>query len=163
MKKNVILSTYSWIISILSTIVMVGLLFYTINRQDSLWLIGSIATILIILFMSALFYMPLSISTDSKYLYINRPLKIKSIPLSEIADIKLCQPTMGAIRICGSGGWFGWYGYFSEADLGKYFAYYGKASDCFLVTLKNGKKYMLGCIDAPLMVQHIKKQIIANL
>ena len=68
----------------------------------------------------------------------------------------MCAPTMGTIRICGSGGWFGW---FSEKDLGKYFAYYGKASDCFLVTLKNGKKYMLGCKDTPKMVNAINEKI----
>lgn len=67
----------------------------------------------------------------------------------DIAEVKLCQPTMGAIRICGSGGFFGWYGWFREGDIGKYFAYYGKSSDCFLVTLKDGRKYMLGCTDAP--------------
>lgn len=66
---------------------------------------------------------------------------------------------MGEKRIFGSGGFFGWYGWFSEADLGKYFAYYGKASDCFLVTLKNGRKYMLGCADAPAMVAEIRSNI----
>ena len=103
--------------------------------------------------------MPLSISVDKESLNINRPLKIKSIPLPEITDVRMCAPTMGTIRICGSGGWFGWYGWFSEKDLGKYFAYYGKASDCFLVTLKNGKKYMLGCKDAPEMVKAINNRI----
>ena len=103
--------------------------------------------------------MPLSISLDNDSLNINRPLKIKSIPLSDIAESVLCQPTMGAKRICGSGGWFGWYGWFREKDLGKYFAYYGKASDCFLVTLKSGKKYMLGCKDAHEMVNAIKEKI----
>ncbi|MCX4285301.1 PH domain-containing protein [Duncaniella muricolitica] len=103
--------------------------------------------------------MPLSISLDNESLNINRSLKIKSIPLTEIANVKLCAPTMGAKRICGSGGWFGWYGWFSEKDLGKYFAYYGKASDCFLVTLKNGKKYMLGCKDTPKMVNAINEII----
>ncbi len=88
-----------------------------------------------------------------------RPLKIKTIPISEISDVKLCSPAMGAIRICGSGGWFGWYGWFKENDLGKYFAYYGKASDCFLVSLKDGRKYMLGCKDAPEMVDAIKSRV----
>ena len=40
-----------------------------------------------------------------------------------------------------------------------FFAYYGKASDCFLVILKNGKKYMLGCQEAPEMVEAVKKNI----
>jgi hypothetical protein len=38
-------------------------------------------------------------------------------------------------------------------------AYYGKASDCFLIRLDNGKKYVLGCKDADAMVDYIQKQI----
>ena len=36
-----------------------------------------------------------------------------------------------------------------------FFAYYGKAFDCFLVVLKDGRKYLLGCQDAPEMVEAI--------
>ena len=158
-KQRVELSTYRWIISALSTAFICGVFLYALQRPDNnlaVWISGSA---IIMLFLSTLYYMPLSISLDNDSLSINRPLKIKSIPLTEIANVKLCAPTMAAKRICGSGGWFGWYGWFSEKDLGKYFAYYGKASDCFLVTLKNGKKYMLGCKDAPEMVNAIKEKI----
>jgi len=159
MKKRVELSTYCWIISALSSTFICGVFLYALQRPDNnltVWISGSA---IIMLFLSTLYYMPLSISLDNDSLNINRSLKIKSIPLTEIANVKLCAPTMGAKRICGSGGWFGWYGWFSEKDLGKYFAYYGKASDCFLVTLKNGKKYMLGCKDTPKMVNAINEII----
>lgn len=152
MKRNVELSSYCWIISSLSTALMCGVLLYALKQPEHKWAIITIGIVIISLLLSALFYMPVSISVDDKDLNINRSLRIKSIPLADIADVRLCQPTMGAIRICGSGGWFGWYGWFRERDLGKYFAYYGKASDCFLVTLKDGRKYMLGCKDAPDMV-----------
>ena len=66
---------------------------------------------------------------------------------------------MGAMRLFGSGGWFGYYGWFSERDLGKYFAYYGKSSDCFLVRLKDGRQYMLGCNDAQEVVKYIEARI----
>ena len=158
-KKRVELSSYCWIISALSSTFICGIFLYALQRPDNnltVWISGAA---IIMLFLSTLCYMPLSISLDNDNLSINRPLKIKSIPLSDIVDVRLCAPTMGAKRICGSGGWFGWYGWFSEKDLGKYFAYYGKASDCFLVTLKNGKKYMLGCKDAPEMVNTINEKI----
>ena len=101
----------------------------------------------------------MSISVDEANLNINRSLRIKSIPLKEIKSVKLCPPTMAEKRICGSGGWFGYWGWFSEPSIGKYFAYYGKASDCFLIELKDGKKYLLGCADAPLMVERISSKI----
>ena len=159
MKKKVILSTYCCIITLLTTAFICGMLICCLKIADNdiaVWFWGVAVAVL---FLSALCYMSLSISLDNESLNINRPLKIKSIPLSDIAEAVLCPPAMGAKRICGSGGWFGWYGWFSEKDLGKYFAYYGKASDCFLVTLKNGKKYMLGCKDAPEMVNAINEKI----
>ncbi len=114
---------------------------------------------LFVLCFTALCYMPLSISVRDGELNINRPLKIKSIPLSAIDSVKLVSPTMAEKRICGSGGWFGYYGWFSEPSIGKYFAYYGKASDCFLVTLKDGKKYILGCENPKDMVDYINESI----
>ncbi len=158
-KKRVELSTYCWIISALSTALMCGVFVYALKRPDNEWTVCILGVAIALLFLFTLCYMPLSISVDKESLNINRPLKIKSIQLSEITDVRMCAPTMGTIRICGSGGWFGWYGWFSEKDLGKYFAYYGKASDCFLVTLKNGKKYMLGSKDAPEMVKAINNRI----
>lgn len=157
-KKRVELSTYCWIISALSTALMCGVFVYALKRPDNEWAVCILGVAIALLFLFTLCYMPLSISVDKESLNINRPLKIKSIQLSEITDVRMCAPTMGTIRICGSGGWFGWYGWFSEKDLGKYFAYYGKASDCFLVTLKNGKKYMLGSKDAPEMVKAINNK-----
>lgn len=159
MKKRVELSSYCLIISALSTALMCGVLVYALKQPDNELATGILVAVIILLLLSTLFYKPLYISLDNGCLNIVRSLRVKSIPLSKIADVKLCPPTMGAIRICGSGGWFGWYGWFREKDLGKYFAYYGKASDCFLVTLDNGKKYMLGCKDAPEMVKEIAKTI----
>lgn len=159
MKRHVVLSSYCWIISALSTAVICGVFIYALKRPDNEWAVWSLGWAIIFLFLFTLCFMPLSISVDNESLNINRPLKIKSIPLTEIADVRPCSPTMGAKRICGSGGWFGWYGWFKEKDLGKYFAYYGKASDCFLVTLRNGKKYMLGCKDSPDMVEAITERI----
>ncbi len=159
MKKKVELSAYCWIISALSTALICGVFIYALKQPYHIWPVVILGIVVIGLFMSTLFYMPLSISVDNKNLEIRRSLKIKSIKLDDISDVKLCPPTMAAHRICGSGGWFGWYGWFRERDLGKYFAYYGKASDCFFITLKDGRKYMLGCKDAPDMVSEIKSHL----
>ena len=155
MKKRVELSLYCWIISVLSTVMVCGVYVHELKQTGNNLGVCIIGASIIVLYMVALFFMPLSISLDNEELNIRRPLKIKTIKLSNIADAKLCRPTMGAIRICGSGGWFGWYGWFKEQDLGRYFAYYGKASDCFLIILKDGRKYMLGCKDASGIVKAI--------
>lgn len=157
LKKSVEFSSYCWVVSALVTALLCGICVYIASQPDSFWGMVAMAVIIVPMLLSTLLYMPLSISVDSRSLNINRILRTKSIPTAEIAAVRLCPPTMGAIRICGCGGFFGWYGWFHEKDLGKYFAYYGKASDCFLITLKDGRKYMLGCKDAPEMVSEIKQ------
>lgn len=159
MKRNVKLSSYSIVLSGLSFVVFCMLFVNALRRDAPLWMIWSLGIAIFILCFAALCYSPQSISVDGNTLNIRRLLKTKHIPLADIADVKLCPPTMAARRIVGSGGWFGYYGWFSERDLGRYFAYYGKASDCFLVTLGDGRKYMLGCDDAPAMVEAIKDKM----
>lgn len=156
MKQPVILSTFSLIITIVSNALILSIMFLNnppVYVQVSLGVIWGMTV------LASLYYMPISITADKTAIYINRSLRIKAIPIQDVASVKLCPPTMGAIRICGSGGFFGYWGWFKERDLGKYFAYYGRSSDCFLVELKDGRKYMLGCKNAPKMVEYIQTLI----
>jgi len=101
--------------------------------------------------------MPLSISVDNNQLKINRMLQAKLIQIGEIKAIGLLSPTMAERRICGSGGFMGYWGWFCEPSIGRYFAYYGKASDCFYIELKNGRKYLLGCKNPQEIVGYIQQ------
>lgn len=157
MKQRVLISTYSIVISTISLIIIGAAILYAM-RNGQAWHAYILFGVLAILFPLTAFYMPTSISADERDLYINRLLCSKKFPYTDIQSIQLCQPTMGERRICGSGGWFGYWGWFRDRDLGKYFAYYGKASDCFLVTLKNGKIYMLGCKNPQTIVNYINEK-----
>ncbi|MDE5923686.1 MAG: PH domain-containing protein, partial [Muribaculaceae bacterium] len=80
----------------LTTSFICGMFICSLKIEDNdiaVWLWG---VAVMVLFLSALCYMPLSISLDNESLNISRSLKIKSIPLTEIADVRLCTPTMGA-------------------------------------------------------------------
>ena len=148
------MSTWCAIMTIVGLIVLFVALYFAKDSFAKCMVAGT----LIVLCLTALFFMPMSISVKNGELNINRSLKIKSIPLSQIESVELYSPTTAAKRICGSGGWFGYYGWFKEPSIGKYFAYYGKASDCFLVTLKDGKKYVLGCENREAIMKEIQKQ-----
>ena len=145
MKKRVGFSGYCLIISALSSALICGLFVYALKQPDHGRPVVILAIIIAVMSLSTLLYMPLSVSVDDEKLSIRRPLRIKCIPLADISGVRLCPPTM--------------YGWFRERDLGKYFAYYVKASDCFLVTLKDGRKYMLGCSDAPDMADAIGSRL----
>lgn len=159
MKQQVILSKFSLIITVAGSALLIGLMFFN-NPPAEVRI--SLGIMLGILAFSSLFYMPISISADKTAIYINRSLRIKAIPMLDVASVKMCAPTMGAIRICASGGFFGYWGWFKERDLGKYFAYYGRSSDCFLVELKDGRKYMLGCKNPQKMVEYINGYLKKN-
>jgi len=159
MKQQVNISAYSITITLLCLATMIAILTSGIRNGQPYWQTIALATAIVSICITALFYMPISISVDEKELHVNRPLWFKRIKLSEIESIRLCPPTMAEQRICGSGGWFGYWGRFKEPTIGKYFAYYGKSSDCFLVTLKNERRYMLGCKNPQIIVEHISKRI----
>lgn len=158
MKKKVNLSAYSAIMTFFILGVLIGIICWQAYK-DVVWAIWVLLGIIVSLCSVALYYVPLSISVDEKYLNINRPLRIKSIPLSDIKSAELCSPTMAEKRLCGSNGFFGYWGHFTEPSIGKYFAYYGKASDCFLITLTNNKKYLLGCQNAPEIITYITSRL----
>ena len=156
MKQQVVLSTYSWMATIICIFLNVFFIFY---NQPPLSIQLLLTVLLVVISTVGLFYMPISISADKNAIYVNRSLKIKAIAMANVKSVRLCPPTMGAIRICGSGGFLGYWGWFRERDLGKYFAYFGRSSDCFLVELKNGRKYMLGCKNPQKMVEYINSMI----
>ncbi len=155
-KQPVKISIYSRVVSVTALLVIMGIYLYMLDKGAS-WQIYILYALVLVLGGSALIYMPVSISVDRKELRVNRMLCAKKIPLSEIVSIERMQPTMGERRIFASGGWMGYWGRFYERDLGKYFGYYGKASDCFFVRLKDGRGYMLGCKNPDSIVSYVKE------
>lgn len=146
--------------AILLTAILSGVLFVaciaTVKEEPAFF---SLLAIFLILYISALFFGAAYIKADSYNIVLGSLLRSKKIPMSEVESVELFQPTMGAIRICASGGFMGYWGTFREGDIGKYYGFYGKASDCFLVRLKNGSKYVLGCDHPDKMTDYIKSQI----
>jgi len=160
MKKRVNLSGFAFTITIAFIILISALIWVWFDKGETIVAVICLAA-LCLMCIAGLIYGPISISLKNGILTVHSSLNFINIPVSDIESVKLCPPTMGARRIVGSAGFMGYWGWFREKDLGKYFAYYGKASDCFLITLRNGRKYMLGCKDAPEMVEAIQSQLDA--
>lgn len=104
-------------------------------------------------------YAPIYVEVDSDFVSVKSLLKRKRFRIEDIKSVELFQPTMGAIRIVASGGFMGYWGLFKEGDVGNYIGFFGKSSDCFMIRMKNGDKYVLGCKDPKMMVDEIKKRI----
>ncbi|MDE6586809.1 MAG: PH domain-containing protein [Paramuribaculum sp.] len=152
MKSPVKLSLYSVFSSALILIVLLVLL-YNSRTDFEIWLD---AGMIVFLMLCVLIYMPLSISADANGLVVRRPLKSKTIQLSEIQSIALCQSAVEKLRYFGSGGFFGYWGWFRDRRYGKYFAYYGNTSNCFLLRLNDGRQYVLGCENPQAIVETVQ-------
>ena len=158
MKKSVKYSGWSWFLTSTMTIlcIVLPIVWYNDGKYEKAIVLAVLLAVMIIL---AMFYAPLYVKITDSHIAVRRLLKSRVINIDDVAAVQLCPPTMGAARVCGSGGWFGYWGWFKERDLGKYFAYYGRSTDCFLVQLKDNRQYVIGCTDAPDVVESILRHI----
>lgn len=156
MESKVRLSIYSLILTI-----AVNLLFFigciaTFQDKSKFY---TLLVLVMLVIISALLYAPVAIKADREYICIKTIMMRHLIPIRDIEYIELFQPTMGSIRLFASGGYMGYWGVFREAVIGRYNAYYGKASDCFLVKTTNGTTYVLGCQNPQAMVSYIQSNL----
>lgn len=107
--------------------------------------------------IAGLFYCPISVEANTTEIKLYRLLvNARAFTYNDIQTVDVCYPSIGGLRLCASGGCFGYWGYFNDSIIGAYFGYYGSRSRCFLVKLKNGRQYVLGCEDSVAMVDYIK-------
>lgn len=158
MKSRVNLSRFSLVLTIvILAALFVGCILTVRERIPFLILLS----MYLILLVTGLVFAPVSISADTETIVLKSILRPRRLLLRDVESVQRFSPTMGAIRIIGSGGFMGYWGIFKEGDLGRYMAFYGKASDCFLVRLKNGDKYVLGCENPQTMADYIQSRLPA--
>ena len=156
MKSKVRLSTYAFVLTLIVNVVLVICCIATFNEKPAFWVILAIWFLFLVL---GLLYGPTQIIANENHIIVKSSLRKQKVLVSNIDSVELFQPTMGAYRLYASGGFFGYWGVFREGDIGRYTAYYGKASDCFLIRMKNGDKYVLGCQNPKEMVKYIKSHL----
>ena len=155
MESKVKLSGYSLGITfIVLGSLLAGILLVEDNKA---WYFLFSVTFLLLLFSFR--YSPVKIQADEDNVTVRCITRRHKIKMNEIESVEMFQPTMASFRLCGSGGFLGYWGIFREGDIGRYAAYYGKASDCFLIRMKNGDKYVLGCENPYEMMRYIDSQL----
>ena len=156
MKSRVRLSKFSITLTTIITGIFIAACIATFDERPAFLCI--LGLLIVILLFSAI-YAPIYVSANTHFIKVSSLLSGTIIQLSEIEHVELFQPTMGAVRILASGGYFGYWGTFRENDIGRYKASYGRASDCFILIMKNGDKYVFGCKNPQSMVDYIKNNI----
>ncbi|MDE6669133.1 MAG: PH domain-containing protein [Muribaculaceae bacterium] len=141
MKFKVKFSTYC---SIITVVVIIALIVGIVTVGDHAErILLSVITVCVI--GAGLFYCPVSIEADTDKFIIHRLVKAKHIPYDQISAIDRCFPSAGGLRMCGSGGFMGYWGYFHDIIIGSYFGYYGDRSQCILVRFRSGAQYVVSC------------------
>lgn len=157
MKSKVHFSNYCKAVT-LAVIIILGITIY-----QSLSLTGNCiyaAAVFLIVLLSGLFYCPRTLEATDKELIIHRALwKNKVLPYAEIKSAESCLPSAGGLRLCGSGGFMGYWGYFHDTLIGAYFGYYANYKECFLIQMKSGKQYVLSCREHKEMLRFLQNQI----
>lgn len=156
MKAKIVYSRYATIV----TALIFGVLFVctvaSVHQKAVFWVLIPVYLLMV---LTGMLCGAAYIRINPDYVILGSLLKSKKIPVGNIESVELFQPTMGAVRIFGSGGFWGYWGLFREGDIGRYYAFYGKASDCFLLRMKNGDKYVLGCENPSAAVSYIRSLI----
>ena len=163
LKKRVDLSTWNAIFTILAVGAVTCTCIIQFKRTDvEAWVWILLGFIMLWGFLT-LFFCPMYIRLTDTSLNVETSLRVKSFPLNEIVAVKICPPTMSEMCVLGCRCTFGYWGWFREPSIGKYFAYYGKSSQTFLIRLKSGRQYMLGCRDSKEMAKALSDQLTNHL
>lgn len=157
MKNKVKFSIYALALTAIFIALTLGGLFMKWPNLENIVIYSVIIDTAII---AGLYFCPISVVATRSEIKLHRLLgKPKVFYYDDIQGVEICYPSAGGLRLCGSGGFFGYWGYFSDIIIGTYFGYYGSRSHCFLVKLKNGKQYVLGCENPKAMIDYINSQI----
>lgn len=156
MKSKVHFSNYCKAVT-LTVIIALGMVIY----QSHLPTGSSVFAIVIFFFvlLSGLFYCPLTLEATDKELIIHRALWKKVLPYADIKSAEPFLPSSGGLRLCGSGGFMGYWGYFHDTLIGYYFGYYAHYKECFLIRMKNSKQYVLSCREHKEILRFLQEQI----
>lgn len=155
MKNKIKLSMYCRIVTAIMLILFVaGAVSLAYNRDKEILFCVIFGAVII----SGLYFGPKSVEADEDGLTVYRHLaKPKRFAYDDIETIETFYPSAGGLRLCGSGGFCGYWGYFNDIMAGTYFGCYGSRSHCFLVRLKNGGQYVIGCEDPEAFVEYVKE------
>lgn len=156
MKQKIVLSKFA---SLLTAFVFVLLFAGCFLNFHDKRLFFILLAIYIGLVLAGLFYGTLYVKADTGHIFLGSPLRSHKLNMRDVESVELFQPTMGAIRLFASGGFMGYWGLYREGDIGRYYAFYGKASDCFIVRMKDGGQYVLGCENPREMADYISSHM----
>lgn len=148
------------VVTAVITILFTAIIFLQLIFIQDFGNISSIITIttLLISYLIAFIFRPISYIILDEFLVIHRPLLDIKIALNEIENMVVLdsQELKGTIRTFGVGGLWGYWGSFANSRIGAMKWYATRMSNAVLITTGNNKKIVLTPDDPELFVEKLK-------
>lgn len=157
MKKRISLSKGCVMASIagLAIIYLGGLVL--VKFYPSVW---SVLLPLLLGFLPICVLAPEYLESDGERLTLKTMMWRYRIPIDEITGVRTYLPGEDTRMVLCSCDFFGHWGVYRDRKTGYYRACYGRADEAFMITLRNGQHYLLGCDEASEMVGYIKSKML---
>jgi len=108
-------------------------------------LLSAAAFLPLAIFGMLAFFAPLAFEVNSDAVVVKRLGKDVVVPFERIRGIRRVEPgeVRRTWRLCGCGGFLGWFGLFYSRKLGRFWAYAGNQKDLVLLTQTDGTKIVI--------------------
>lgn len=103
--------------------------------------------ITLLVLVACAFFFPIKLIVTKETIKIRRPVGTVKIEMRDILSCNIIEDEKQffdhIIRTCGSGGIYGYWGYFHHEKQGKLRFFVTHRKQCFLIRLKDGEKYVI--------------------
>ena len=140
-------SSFKWdTMAIIVTIVFNAILIsFVISAFKSSIILLELVSLLMT--VSCALFVPVRLIVSKDTIIIRRPIGTVKIDMSDIMNCSIVENEERffdkTIRTCGSGGAYGYWGYFRHDVYGKIRLFVTHKKQCFLIKLNNGKYYVI--------------------
>lgn len=101
-------------------------------------------------------FSPKQIEVYENMLCLKGRLFFKRILFADIDNVSSFQSVRN-MRLFASGGLFGYFGYFTSSNYGKYYSFIGDYRQAFTISLKNGKVFAVSSADNESLMKYLKQ------
>ena len=146
-------------IGVVLSVFGLGVLLYAIvTEPESVCFMGGFIILLIVIWLFTYLEAPkrVMLTDDAIVLYKVRGRLV--LPFGGIKSIRE-YPSLKGVRLCGSGGLYGFIGYFYDKEIGRHLRYVGNHDEAFLIELKSGKKYVLSCENSGRVIEFVRDKL----
>ena len=145
-----------WILSIITTIILIGASMTTLLIPDEDTKIGTLIVMICILPLPVVCF---ALSPRRLYLFgnsliIKRWIGQITIPTQQITSVEVADKwlVLRSTRTMGNGGYFGYYGHYYNTRYGKFRMYASEMKDLYLIRTKS-RNYVINCNNKELIAE----------